>query len=376
MKEIGSQYTRSVSHSGAAFLGLLALLTALAFGEPVEIPGAEPGQAAQPQVAAGHEGRIHVVFGERKNGAILFSSSENGGKRLAKAIEIGRIPELALGMGRGPRIATSGHSVAVTAISHADGMIHGWHSGDDGQTWKQTAPLNSAPASAKEGLHSMAANEKGIVAAVWLDGRSGGTEILAAVSKNGGATWEPDVRVYKSPSGTVCECCRPSVAVGRDGRIAVMWRNWLEGSRDMWIAQSGDGGKTYDAGRKLGKGTWKLKGCPMDGGGLVFGDDGGIKTVWRREGTVFQGGFDGDEQELEERAIRPGILANGNSEIRFYEKGGNLVFHPGPGKNSEVLARGSAFPSGAVLSNGQPVFVWEHREEKSAILMLEVFGKE
>ncbi len=374
MKESLFQSSQSASLSRCAYLFLLAHFSALAFGAPVEIPGAEPGKAAQPQLAVGPEGRIHVVFGEKKSGAILFSSSEPGGKVLSMAVEIGRLPQLALGLGRGPKIATIGHNVVVTAISHEDGMLHGWHSRDDGKTWKETSPLNGAPASAKEGLHSMAATE-GIAAVVWLDCRSDGTEVRAAVSKNGGVTWEADVLVYKSPAGTVCECCRPSIAVRRDGKIAVMWRNLLEGSRDMWISESGDVGESYGAGRKIGSGTWKLNGCPMDGGGVVFKMDGEIKTAWRRERSVFLGSSGDDERELDGNALRPDLLVTGDSELCFYEKGGNLVVHGGPDKNPQILAEGVSFPSGAVLPDRQLVFAWEPLNGNDVRLMLEVFDK-
>ena len=53
------------------------------------------------------------------------------------------------------------------------------------------------------------------------------------------------------------------------GRVAVMWRNWLNGSRDMFAALSSDGGKTFATAQKLGSGTWKLNGCPMDGGSIA-----------------------------------------------------------------------------------------------------------
>ena len=49
-----------------------------------------------------------------------------------------------------------------------------------------------------------------------------------------------------------------------------MWRNSLDGARDMFVSESRDGGRTFSNARKLGSGTWPLKACPMDGGHLAF----------------------------------------------------------------------------------------------------------
>ena len=46
--------------------------------------------------------------------------------------------------------------------------------------------------------------------------------------------------VYASPDGHVCECCRPSIAVA-DRRIALMFRNWIDGNRDMDVPRPGGG---------------------------------------------------------------------------------------------------------------------------------------
>src|SRR4029450_4736158 len=105
-------------------------------------------------------------------------------------------------------------------------------------------------------------------------------------SRDGGASWSANYVVYESPSGTVCQCCHPSVAVSTDGIIHVLFRNALEGSRDVYVVRSEDGGRTFVAANRLGLGTWKLEGCPMDGGGLAVDGTGAVATIWRRDQTV------------------------------------------------------------------------------------------
>jgi hypothetical protein len=116
-------------------------------------------------------------------------------------------------------------------------------------------------------------------------------------SSDGGKTWSQNRVIYQSPSGSICECCHPSVAVSGTGEIAVMFRNSLDGNRDMYLVRSSDGGKTFAAVEKLGRGSWTLNGCPMDGGSLVFQNE-SIASVWRRENAIFAAAPGAEERKL------------------------------------------------------------------------------
>jgi hypothetical protein len=133
----------------------------------------------------------------------------------------------------------------------------------------------------------MAAGPQGRLYCVWLDLRNKRTEIMGASSTDGGKTWSENRLVYRSPDGSVCECCHPSVAFAPDGTLFVMWRNSLGGYRDMYLARSKDGGRTFESAVRLGTGTWQLDACPMDGGAIAVDEAGAVHTVWRREKTVY-----------------------------------------------------------------------------------------
>jgi hypothetical protein len=143
--------------------------------------------------------------------------------------------------------------------------------------------INDVPGAAREGLHALAAHDAGLVVVAWLDLRDKGTRVYAATSRDHGATWSPDVLVYASPSGSICECCHPSVAIG-DG-VAVLFRNHVDGRRDMYVVRSRDGA-TFGPAVKQGTGSWPLDACPMDGGAVAT-SGGTVHTVWRRESTIY-----------------------------------------------------------------------------------------
>lgn len=186
-------------------------------------------------------GKIHVAFG--KANAVYHVASAEGGRTFSKPVKVAELPKLALGMRRGPRISATDKVIAITAISHDEGDLHSWSSNDRGTMWRAAGNVNDTRKSAREGLHAMAGDREGNVFVTWLDLRKG-TELWSSTSHDAGVSWGANALVYQLPDGHICECCQPSAAMDAKGRVAVMWRNWLGGSRDMYAALSSDRGKT------------------------------------------------------------------------------------------------------------------------------------
>jgi BNR repeat-like domain len=313
----------------------------------------------QPQLSALGQ-RVALVFGEGQT--IYFAQSKDGGRTFSSAVAVPSHGSLALGRHRGPRIAIAGEALVVTAILAAEsgaGDLFAWRSTDEGRSWSPPMRLNRVAASAREGLHGMGGAGK-VVAAAWLDLRVPGTHLWAAVSNDAGATWSEDRLVYQSPSGTICQCCHPSVAVSPMGDISVMFRNSLEGSRDMYLTTSRDGGHSFEPAAKIGKGTWKLDGCPMDGGALGLDRSGAITTVWRREKEVFFARPGQPEESI--GTGRDPVVALGRDDawsVVFRDDDGlSLVNGKKPEKRS--LAVGAQAPVLVALDNGSWVAAWEH----------------
>ena len=347
------------------------ILSLRAFAAPVEIvPPNFPG-VLQPQAAVGVRGEIHVVFGQ-KEGAIFHTISTDGARTFRAPVKIGALPKLALGMHRGPRIAVAGERVVVTAITHEGGDLLAWTSTDGGVSWTGPATVNTAPKSAREGLHAMAGSGER-VAVVWLDLRNSGTELWGALSKNGGASWEPDARIYQSPDGSICQCCAPSLAFGPRGELAAMWRNALGGARDLYAALSSDGGVTFAPAEKLGTGTWKLNACPMDGGGVTFlrAEPGKPVTVWRRDGTLYLARPGAPEESLGEGRDAAVAATPRGPVIAWQSKAGLLVRRPG--ETPRILdAKGSAASAAAAPDGRFAVIVWESGSKDAPVLKAEI----
>src|SRR5262249_28014648 len=237
----------------------------------------------------------------------------------------------------------------------SDGDLIAWHSTGGGKSWSRGTRINDVAGAPTEGLHSLASDSKGNLFAAWLDKRSGhGTKLFGAKSTDGGATWSKNVMIYESPEGTICECCHPSLAMDPDGQVLVMWRNWLAGSRDMYLARSRDG-VTFSKPEKLGTGTWKLNACPMDGGGLAAAS-GKILTAWRRDGAVFIA--EPGQPERQAGARKDVALTLSEGRLFALWVNGTKVESWIDGK-VELLSGSGAFPSLAALPAGGALAAWE-----------------
>ncbi len=326
----------------------LAFLLAVRIASP---PGAE--RYRQPQMAV-RDNRIAMVFGAGRT--VYFAQSRDGGRTFSDPAKVAEAESLALGRHRGPRVAFSKDGIVVSAIRHTPGDLIVWRSGDSGRTWKQAGIINDVPGAAREGLHAMAAAPDGPLFAAWLDLRAKGTRLYGSRSTNGGATWSPNVLIYESPDGTICECCHPSVAIGGNGEIWVMWRNVVAGSRDLYLAHSRDGVKFSNA-EKLGQGTWELNACPMDGGGLGAAN-GRVATAWRRASEVFLA-----EPGRPETAIAKGkdaalALGRGGPYLAW-TAGTAIQVRSRKQPDPRTLAEKGGFASVVALPGGGALVAWE-----------------
>ena len=272
------------------------------------------GTGIHPAVATDPAGVVHVVYGR---GGVIFYTTSRDGETYSEPVRVDSVPGLHLGASRGPQIAATATSVVITAIDKP-GNVWAYSLNRATGRWQPRVPVTDVPDIAKEGFVALTAGPDNAYNAAWLDLRGNRrNKIVGAHSADGGRTWSANQVMYESPEGTVCECCQLS-EVSQGQQTAIMFRNFLNGSRDMYLLKSDDGGKTFGKARKLGEGTWKLNACPMDGGGSVsWTPNGAVSTVWRRADTLFTARPGQPETEL---------TTGKNAKIVTTPKGNYVVF--------------------------------------------------
>jgi hypothetical protein len=286
-----SENTIFIFHSKVANHKMKTFLTTIVitFFATLHIAFAVPADSTisngqQPQITIDNLGTIRIIYGSQDK--IYCATSVDNGLTFPSVQLVGEIKDMHLGMSRGPQVASSKNYTLVAAIDKK-GMIHIFQLNHQSGKWTKQSFANDLAGSAPEGLISIAADENDIFYAVWLDTRyDKRNKICFAKTTDHGESWQKNKIVYQSPDKTVCECCKPGIAVSKSN-VFIMFRNWLNGSRDLYLLQSENKGSTFTNPVKLGYGTWKLNGCPMDGGGLTVSKKRLVAAVWQREGHIY-----------------------------------------------------------------------------------------
>jgi hypothetical protein len=305
----------------------------------------------QPQLAA-NGGKVAMVFGS--GDSIWLARSGDQGRTFDRPSKVADLPKLSIRRHRGPRVVFAGDTIVVSAIA---GDLFAWRSTDGGHTWSKAATVNDKEQASREGLHAMAADADGNVAVAWLDDRTpGGKRLYGAFSHDAGATWSKNAILYESPSGTICQCCAPSLASLGHGEFAAMWRNVMDGSRDFYTLRVRDG-KVLSAASKLGEGTWKLDACPMDGGGLAV-SSGSLVSAWRREHDVFL-----DSPGHPEIKLGPGqdvsVAATDRGAYAVWTTPQGIELHRPDQPAPQRISQSGAYPAIVALPNGSLLAAWE-----------------
>jgi hypothetical protein len=281
-----------VKHTLALLASGLTLIAALA-------TAATPTRREVTHPAKGHE--IHVS-------AAAVAVASDGEPVVAWAVKEGDDHVLyAARPDRGAPVRVNPAGTSVDSLHQAPGLISGprgelymtWSSRrpvpvgglfasdlrlsrslDGGTTWDGHLRVNEDQPTSHS-FEGAAVTPDGTVVVAWIETREGkAATVLARVVDRGHQVAE---RV-RLDTGETCVCCRIDVAAGPGDRVAVLWRKvFPENVRDMVLAASRDGGRTFGAPALVHADGWKIPACPHRGGSLATDARGRLYTVWYTE---------------------------------------------------------------------------------------------
>lgn len=193
----------------------------------------EPHGEAPPQLAAGDDGAIYALY------------------TVGREVPGRRFPSSALRFAR---------------------------SEDAGRTWSDPLSVNEGETFGSHNFHSLLAAPGGVVYAAWLSSAKGTSGVWIRRSADGGRTWGPSEGVHLEPT---CPCCRTALAAGPDGVLYAAWRKIFPGDvRDIVVARSTDGGKSWSEPVRPREDGWVFPGCPHAGPSLKVAPDGSVHIAW------------------------------------------------------------------------------------------------
>jgi len=230
-----------------------------------------------PSLAVRDTGDIYLLKVEKGN--LSYEISRDGGDSFGNAVRVNDVDgEVASHAEATPRMyLVAGKPGVVWQADVGTGLnstkLRFARSSDYGKSFSKAVDVDPTGLAASQSFFNLTASAKGAIYVVWLDGREKtshvehrGAAIYLARSTDGGGSFEKSIQV----ANDACPCCRPSIAFTDENTVHVGFRKIFAGDeRDMAIASSTDGGKTWNSPVRIGDDHWQIQGCPHSGPSLA-----------------------------------------------------------------------------------------------------------
>ena len=282
--------------------------------QPIQIsaPGVD---AAEPATATAPDGTFYVAWvnHDAKQADVMLAHFNNKAEMQGAPVRVNRQPGVATAWrGDQPSVAVApdGAVYVLWTPRVEAGDNHGTDiylsaSTDGGQSFASEVRVNDDKTPGAHGMHSLAVAKDGRIYAGWLDERNvhapkpstkaeghhmeSNRDLYIATSTDGGRSFSANRKV----ASDACPCCKTSLAVAADGTLYAGWRQVLPGSfRHIAVASSTDGGTKFSAPVIVSDDHWMLQGCPVSGPSLsVDGASGSLKVVWFAAGEKSEPGL-------------------------------------------------------------------------------------
>lgn len=274
--------------------------------QPVQL-SAPDVDAAEPVTATAPDGGFYVAWvnhNANSKSDVMLARYDSEGTTSGAPVMVNEQAGVATAWrGDPPSVAVADKSVYVlwTARVESNGKkgtdLYLSVSHDQGKTFASAVKVNDDKLPGAHGMHSLAVANDGKIYAAWLDERNiitpkpskhaGGhhmesnRELFVAHSTDGGKTFSPNRKVAEN----ACPCCKTALAVSPDGTLYAGWRQVLPGNfRHIAVASSTDGGANFSAPVIVSDDKWMLQGCPVSGPSLAADASGTLKVVWYAAG--------------------------------------------------------------------------------------------
>lgn len=221
---------------------------------------------------------------------IYAAFSSDGGRSFGKPVRVNDVPGDARASGeQAPRVAI-GSSVEVAWNSRQDGVSVVRTASGHGPKFTPAVTMHAAGLKGARGWVSMAVAPDGAAHVAWLDGRVNVPPAAGSAPAARHSMQQDLFHAVRRPDGTrdevriasdVCFCCKTATATGPDGVVYVAWRHIFPPNvRDMAVARSTDGGRTFGAPVRLSEDGWAIDACPDDGPSIAVDARNVLHVAW------------------------------------------------------------------------------------------------
>jgi hypothetical protein len=227
---------------------------------------------------------------------IYTAASDDGGRTFSDPVRVNDVAgDARVSAEQPPRVAM-GSTLAVVWQSRRgdEAVVRLATSKDSGRSFLPAVTVNNTPVNNPRGWSSVAISRDGQPLVLWLDARTGAPAAGAGAGEHahhgsgehaGGmqqsvffaAAPGHDTRVAQG----ACFCCKTSIVAAGDGSVYAAWRHvYPVNLRDMAVARSTDGGKTFGAPVRVSEDHWQIDACPEDGPAIAADPAGVLHIAW------------------------------------------------------------------------------------------------
>jgi hypothetical protein len=228
---------------------------------------------------------------------IYVARSDNGGRTFGSPARVNDLDGDASVNGEAPpRVLLSGNRVDVVWVSKRGGVaaIRAAESSDGGKSFSPARTITSEGVAGARGWQTAAIAADGTVHAAWLDGRNAVHAQPASTAGGQSHAHHGDMRqdIYHAAwrgteapietqvAANVCFCCKTAL-VSHGNDLYVAWRHLFPGGvRDIAIARSKDGGRTFSDPVRVSADNWQIDACPDDGPSMAVDGSGALHVAW------------------------------------------------------------------------------------------------
>jgi hypothetical protein len=292
-------------------------------------------------VAADFDAKGNLWLARVVGQQIFVSRSADAGKGFSEPVAVNRVPELISADGEArPQIAAVGKRVYVSWTQALPqpfaGHVRFAVSEDGGRTFGEPVTVNDDSRPITHRFNAMLADNRGVTLA-WIDKRDGtdnadyrGAAIYTARSTDGGRSFEANRKLADHS----CECCRLGMAADTDGTPVVFWRQIFgKNVRDFALA------RLDEPLRRVTEDCWEIDACPHHGGALAIDGEGGRHLAWFTGAEKFPGlhyrRIDGDTMSMPMRFGNLDAQA-GHPQVAVVGKQVVLVWREYDGRNHTI----------------------------------------
>ena len=245
-----------------------------------------------------HVAAAWAVTGSAGGTNIYVARSDDGARTFGAPVRVNDVEGDANVNGEAPpRVVLSGSRIDVVWVSKRTGVsaIRAAESVDGGAAFAPARTVTAEGIAGARGWQTAAIAADGTVHAAWLDGRNATRTAAPVAGASAGAhahhgdmrqdiyhaMWKgADAPVETQIASNVCFCCKTAI-VSRGSAVYVAWRHLFPGGvRDIAIARSSDGGRTFSEPVRVSADDWKIDACPDDGPAMAIDGAGTLHVVW------------------------------------------------------------------------------------------------